>query len=239
LPGGKKHTRQQQIYSTCAKAGHVDNLFLVMITQSLLLTHPLVNCLNRLIDKSPQARQRLQAYRHETVLFRINSLADLYVTITPEDYFATASSGVKVAVILDISASLVPRIAVGDSSVFGEIVISGDPELAETLLYLGKIFQADVEENLSSLIGDVLARRVTVTGQELVRWHLNGLHNLSRALGEFLAEERNVAAGKTRFQLLVSDIEQLQQQLSQLEDRVSALIPSFSLIAGNLPRAGR
>ncbi|WP_300294264.1 hypothetical protein [Nitrosomonas sp.] len=210
-----------------------------MITQSLLLTHPLVNCLNRLTDKSPRARQRLQAHRHKTVLFRVDSLADLYVTITPEDYFATASSGVKVAVILDISASLVPRIAAGDSSVFDEIVISGDPDLAGTLLHLGKIFQADVEENLSSLIGDVLARRVTATGQELVRWHLDGLHNLSHALGEFLAEERNVATGRARFQLLASDIELLQQQLSQLEGRVSALIPSFSLIAGNLPRAGR
>lgn len=210
-----------------------------MITQSSLLIHPLVSCLNRAAGKSAQAKQRLQAHAHETVLFRIDSLADLYVMITPEGHFVAAASGVRVAVILDLSASLIPRIVSGDSAAFDKIVISGNPVLAEILLYLGKIFQAEVEENLSSIIGDVLTRRVTSTGQELVRWHLGGIHNLSRALGEFLAEERSVAASKTRFQLLVSDIEQLQQQLTQLEGRISALLPPFSLITRNLPRTGR
>lgn len=210
-----------------------------MITQSSLLTYPLAGCLNRLANKSSQVKQRLQAHANETVCFRIDPLASLSVTITQDGHFTTAAKDTQAAVILDIAAELIPRIASGEMAAFDKIIICGDPELADTLLYMGKIFQAGIEENLSSVMGDVLARRATLTGQELVRWHLGSIRNLSRALGEFLSEEQPVTASRNRFHQLASEVESLQRRILRLEKRITALVPSFSSIANNLPRAGR
>lgn len=210
-----------------------------MITQSSLLTYPLAGCLNRLANKSSQVKQRLQIHANETVCFRIDPLASLSVTITQDGHFTTAAKDTQAAVILDIAAELIPRIASGEMAAFDKIIICGDPELADTLLYIGKIFQAGIEENLSSVMGDVLARRATLTGQELVRWHLGSIRNLSRALGEFLSEEQPVTPSRNQFHQLASEVESLQRRILRLEKRITALVPSFSSIAGNLPRAGR
>lgn len=213
-----------------------------MITQSSILTYPLVSCLNRLADRSDHIKQRLQAHAGETVCFRIDAFADLYIVITQEGQFTAAGNDAQTmvaTVTLSIPAGLLPRIASGDRNAFREITVSGDPALADTLIYMGKIFQAEIEENLSSVIGDVFARRVASTGQELVRWHLDSIHAVSRSLGEFLSEERPVIANRARFHQLASEISSLQQQLSQLEERIIRLAPPFPAMTGHLPGADR
>lgn len=210
-----------------------------MITQSSILTYPLVSCLNRLADRSDHIKQRLQARAGETTCFRIDALADLYVAITQEGHFTATGNDAQATAVLDIPAGLLPRIASGDRNAFRKITVSGDPALADTLIYMGKIFQAEIEENLSSVIGDVFARRVTSTGQELVRWHLDSIHAVSRSLGEFLSEERQVIANRTRFHQLASEISSLQQKLSQLEERITKLAPPFPATTGHLPGADR
>lgn len=210
-----------------------------MITQSSLLTYPLADCLNHLTNKSGQLKQQLQAHADETVCFRIDPLASLSVTITQEGYFTTATKDAQAAVTLNIAARLIPRIVSGEMAAFDDIIVCGNPELGDALLYMGKIFQAEIEENLSSVIGDVLARRVTLTGQELVRWHLGGIRNLSRALSEFLSEEQPIAVSRNQFYHPAAKVESLQQQILRLEKRITTLAPSFSSIADNLPRIDR
>lgn len=210
-----------------------------MITYSSLLTYPVAGCLNRLANKSSQIKQRLQAHANETVCFRIDPLVSLSVTITQDGHFTAAARDAQVATILDIPAKAIPRIAAGERAAFDKIIVCGDPELADTLLYLGKVFQAEIEENLSSIMGDILARRMTLAGQELVRWHLGSISNLSRALGEFLGEEQPVTASRARLHQLVSEVDLLQQQISRLEERIIPLAPGFSPVAGNLPRTGQ
>ncbi|MCC6916925.1 hypothetical protein [Nitrosomonas sp.] len=207
---------------------------------SSIFTRPLISCLNRLTGRSGQIRQRLQAHAGETVCFRIDAFADLYVAITQAGQFTAAGNDAQtraVTVTLDIPAGLPARIASGDREAFGKIIAHGDPVLADTLIYTGKIFQAEIEENLSSVIGDVFARRVTLTGQELVRWHLDGIHAVSRSLGEFLSEERPAIVNRARFHQLVSETSSLQQQLSRLEERIGRLVTSFPAVTGHLPGA--
>lgn len=220
-------------------AGYVDNPFLAMITQSSILAYLLVSCLNRLTDKSSQIKQRLQTHANETICFRIDPVACLSVTVMQDGHFTAAARDMQATVIFEIPVEIVPRIISGEMAIFDKIIICGDPELADTLLYIGRVFQAEIEENLSSILGDVLTRRVTLTGQKLVRWHLGSIHNLSQALSGFLSEEQSVTASRTRFHQFASGVGSVQQQISQLEERITTLIPLFSPIADNLPRTGR
>ncbi|SFU31513.1 ubiquinone biosynthesis protein UbiJ [Nitrosomonas eutropha] len=210
-----------------------------MITQSSILTAPLITCLNHLADKSNQVQQRLQSHVNETVCFRIGSLIRLHVTITQDGHFRMATEDEHAEVILNIPVELAPRLASGDRDAFREITVCGDPVLADILLYMGKIFQAEIEENLSSALGDVFARRVTLTGQELVRWQLGSIRNLSRALGEFITEERLITVSHTRFCQISSEVALLQQQVSQLEERIDTLISPLSQAVENSSRTGQ
>lgn len=206
-----------------------------MTTQSSILTA----CLNHLVDKSPPVRQSLQSHANETVCFRIGSLIHLYITITQAGYFSAAAEDEHPAVTFNVLPELVPRLASGDTAAFHEIIVNGDPVLAGLLLCLGKTFQPRIEENLSTVTGDILARRVTLAGQALVRWHLGSIRNLSRALGEFITEERPVTASRTRFRQLDPELELLQQQVLQLEERINMLVSPLSQVVADLSRTGR
>lgn len=210
-----------------------------MITQSSILTTPLIICLNRLADKSNQVRQQLQSHVNETVCFRIGSLIRLYVMITQDGHFRMATEDEHAKVILNVPVELTPRLASGDIDAFREITVYGDPALANILLYMGKIFQAEIEENLSSVIGDVFAHRVTLTGQELVRWQLGSIRNLSRALGEFITEEQPITASHSRFCQTGSEVALLQQWVAQLEERIDTLISPLSQAVENSSRTGQ
>lgn len=207
-----------------------------MITQASILTPPLIACLNHLAGKSNSVRQQLQAHANETVCFRIGSLIRLHITITQDGHFTTAARDAQAAIILNIPAELIPRLASGEMDAFREITVCGDPLLADVLLYIGKLFQAEIEENLSSVIGDVFARRVTLAGQGLVRWHLESMRNLSRAVGEFITEEQPVTASHTRFRQLGPEAESLQQQVSQLAERIDTLVSPLSQAMENPSR---
>jgi len=175
----------------------------------------------------------------KTICFRIDSLIHLQAAITQDGHFRTVAREEYPEVTFSIPFELAPRLASGEFAAFCEVAVSGDPALAAILLHMGKTFQPEIEENLSSIMGDILARRVTLTGQELVRWHLSSMRNLSRALGEFVSEERSIAASRIQLHLLDPEIELLQQQVLQLEKRINALISPFPQTIKNLPGTGQ
>lgn len=210
-----------------------------MITPSSILTYPLVGCLNQLADRSDQIKQRLQVHAGETICFRIHPFSDLYVAITQEGRFTAIENDTQTVVILDLPAGLLPRIASGDRDAFRSVIVSGSPTLADTLIYMGKTFQTEIEESLSSIIGDILARRVASAGQKWIGWHLDGAYAISQTLSEFLGEKQPVITNRTQFHQLASETSSLQQQLSRLEVRVARLVPSLSEITDHLPGADR
>lgn len=212
------------------KNGNTDNRSPVMTTPSSILTA----YLNYLAGNSDQVRQQLQSHAGKTVHFHINSLIQLQTAITQNGYFRTATQDEHPEVTLHIPPELVPRLASGDIAAFREITVSGDPVLADLLLCLGKTFQPIIEENLSSVIGDIFAHRVILVGQELVHWHLGSIRNLSRALGEFITEEWPITAKRTQLHQLNLEMELLQQQVLQLEKRIKALVPPFSQVMETL-----
>lgn len=219
---------------------YADNLFRVMTTQSSILTSALTAILNRLADKAVRARQQLQSHADKSVCFRVGSLIRLNVTIRHDGYFMPARGDEITVATMNIPAELLPRLAAGDLSAFGEISVCGDPVLTDILLYMGKILHPGIEEDLSSIVGDIFARRAMSTGQGLIRWHLESAHNLSRALAEFLTEEQPMAANRIRFRQFVSEVESLQQHAARLEKRILSLVSSFSPTAEpHPPRAGR
>lgn len=180
--------------------------------------------LNHVLRGESWARKRLQPCAGKTARFRVPPFFDLAVIIQPTGEVAAASTVAGNDAILTIMPALLPRLLVRDEAAYREIRISGDSVFGQEILEIGQNLRWDVEQDLSDVMGDILAHRVVRAGENLVHWHNETLHNLSQALTEYLTEEQPVLAKPTDMRTFANEVSGLQDQVSRLELRVESLI---------------
>ena len=180
--------------------------------------------LNHVLRGESWARKRLQPCAGKTARFRVPPFFDLAVVIQPTGEVAAASSVAGDDATLTIMPGLLPRLLVHDEAAYREVRISGDSMFGREILEIGQNLRWDVEQDLSDVMGDILARRVVRAGESLIQWHNETLHNLSQALMEYLIEEQPVLARPIDMQIFSHEASALQAGVSKLELRVEALI---------------
>ncbi|MBN9127941.1 MAG: ubiquinone biosynthesis protein, partial [Nitrosospira sp.] len=80
-----------------------------------------------------------------------------------------------------------------------------------------------VEEDLSRIMGDVLAHRVVRTGDNLIQWQKGVLHNLLQTMTEYWTEEQPVLAKPVDMRELTREISRLSADTRHLEERLDTL----------------
>src|SRR5690349_5840440 len=150
--------------------------------------------LNHMLRGASWARKPLQPCAGKTARFRVPPFFDLAVLIQPTGEAAAASTAAGNDAILTIMPALLLRLLVRDEAAYREIRISGDSVFGQEVLEIGQNLRWDVEQDLSDVMGDILAHRVVRAGENLAHWHNETLHNLSQALMEYLTEEQPVLA---------------------------------------------
>jgi ubiquinone biosynthesis accessory factor UbiJ len=179
--------------------------------------------LNHLLRRESWARKRLQPYAGKTARFRLPPFPDLVLTVQATGELSPAMGDGVDAAVLIAAPGLLPGLLSGDERAYREIGISGDRELAEELLRTGRNLNCDAEQELSHLMGDILAHRVVRSGRNLVHWHADTIRNLSQALVEYWTEERPVLAKPANLRNFIREVESLQDKTAYLEKRVNAL----------------
>lgn len=180
--------------------------------------------LNRLLHRESWARKRLQPYAGKTARFRLPPFPDLVLIVQATGELSPATGdGVDDAVLIAVPG-LLPGLLSRDERAYREIAISGDREFAEEILRTGRNLNCDAEQELSHLMGDILAHRVVQSGRNLVHWHADTIRNLSQALMEYWTEERPVLAKPANLRNFIQEVESLQDKTAYLEKRVNALI---------------
>jgi ubiquinone biosynthesis protein UbiJ len=180
--------------------------------------------LNHMLRGESWARKRLQPCAGKTARFRVPPFFDLAVAIQPTGEVAAASTAAGNDTILTIMPALLPRLLVRDEAAYREIRISGDSVFGQEILEIGQNLHWDVEQDLSDVMGDILAHRVVRAGENLIYWHNETLHNLSQALMEYLTEEQPVLAKPADMRTFADEVSGLQDHVSKLELRVETLI---------------
>lgn len=180
--------------------------------------------LNHMLRGESWARKRLQPCAGKTARFRVPPFFDLAVVIQPTGEVAAASTIAGNDTILTIMPALLPRLLVRDEAAYREIRISGDSMFGQEILDIGQNLYWNVEQDLSDVMGDILAHRVVRAGESMVQWHNETLHNLSQALTEYLTEEQPILAKPTDMRTFAAEVSGLQDHVSKLELRVEGLI---------------
>ena len=179
--------------------------------------------LNHLLRGASWARKRLTPLAGKTVRFCIPPFPGLAVTIQTSGEVIAAAADSPADTTLTLTPGLLPRLLARNEDAYREIEISGDKVLAAEILDIAKNLRWDVEQDLSQVMGDILAHRVVQTGNSLAQWHIETARNLSQALAEYWTEEQPLLAKPTQIREFNDAANTLRDDAAQLEKRIKAL----------------
>ncbi len=179
--------------------------------------------LNHLLRGESWARRRLQPCAGKTARFRLPPFVNLALTVQTTGEVSTAASDAHDDAVFTLNPRLLPRLLANREDMYREIRISGDRAFAEEILHVGKNLHWDVEQDLSGVLGDILAHRVVQAGGSLMHWHTETIRNLSQTLVEYWTEERPLLAKPMDMRNFTHEINELRDDAAHLEERVNTL----------------
>jgi ubiquinone biosynthesis protein UbiJ len=190
----------------------------------------LLKGLNALLRREPWACERLAAQAGKSLRLSVGEQAGVQLTIGSDGLLRVCDAAIVPDVILSIPAGRLRELpaawrAQGLSGVTGLAHIQGDAGLAHLVSELARSLRWDVEDDLSRLVGDVLAVRLVRGGRLLA----SGLHETARRargnLAEYLGEESGLGVG-------VADVQDWSRERQVLEDRLARLEARLGRLEG-------
>jgi len=175
---------------------------------------------NHFLPSKSWAGKRLQPYVGKTVRLCISSFFNIVLTVQTSGELSAAMSSATVDTTITLTPGLLSRLLAHDEEAYRKISISGDSVFAEELLCISKNLHWDVEQDLSRIMGDILAHRVVRISKDLKQWHNKTIRNLSETLVEYWMEEQPLLAKSVRVHEFISEVGALKDDVEQLEKRV-------------------
>jgi ubiquinone biosynthesis protein UbiJ len=103
------------------------------------------------------------------------------------------------------------------------ITISGDPVFGTVLREVMSQLNWEAEEDLSRVLGDVLAHRLMGFGKAWAAWHKKTLANFAHAAAEYVTEEQALVSKPRPIAQFAQDVEVLRDAVTQLALRIEKL----------------
>ncbi len=178
---------------------------------------------NHFLPSKSWAGKRLQPYVGKTVRLCISSFFNIVLTVQTSGELSAAMSSATVDTTITLTPGLLLRLLAHDEEVYRKISISGDSVFAEELLCISKNLHWDVEQDLSRIMGDILAHRVVRISKDLKQWHNKTIRNLSETLVEYWMEEQPLLAKSVRVHEFICEVGALKDDVEQLEKRVEKI----------------
>lgn len=178
--------------------------------------------LNHLLRANSWARNALQPHAGKTASLRCLPF-ETRLTVLDSGEVAPAAAGTAPAVTLTLTPGLMLRVAARDDTVWRDVTIEGDTALAGVIHHLWRHLRWDIEEDLSKVVGDIAAHRMTESGRTLQRWALTGGENLAHSFAEYWTEERPLIAARHEVARFNAEVDQLRDDAARLEKRIEQL----------------
>ena len=126
-------------------------------------------------------------------------------------------------VVFQIPLSLLPRLARRDEAALREVVFSGDSEFAALLSTLAREIEWDIEEDLSKVVGDIVAHRLVDTAKRAHAWRQDATQRLTENVAEYLTEETRAFITRGELESLAQANETLRDDVARLAARLGKL----------------
>lgn len=186
------------------------------------LPAPALAAVNHLLAQASWAREKLQPFAGQCAHIALPPFSALF-SITTEGLIAAPPAGATATVTIDLPAST-PLLALqGKAAIMRAARITGSAEFAQELGYVIQHLRWDVEEDLSRVVGDIAAHRLTTGVSAFAAWQRDKLKNLAENLAEYLTEERPAIARRNAIADFSADVDCLRDDVARLEKRLQRL----------------
>ncbi|MCX7185695.1 MAG: SCP2 sterol-binding domain-containing protein [Methylophilales bacterium] len=178
--------------------------------------------LQHLLAQNSWANALLQPYAGKAVQFDIASIKANIIILEDGGLAIAGETNIADATVC-ISASLILRLIAQDEAAKMQIVISGDTHLATEFAKVLSNMRWDYEDDLSKLVGDVSALKISQLGREAVSGIKRNSIQLAEMLSEYWQEEKPLIAKKRHVEKFNAEVDTLRADVARFEKRLTKL----------------
>ena len=190
------------------------------------LPAPLIAAINHLLGQASWAREKLAPFAGHAAQIKLPPFEAAFLIgddgciCSPTDANAAAA---EPEVIIALPATA-PLLALqGKDAVMRAARIEGSAEFAEALGFVIRNLRWDVEEDLSTVVGDIAAHRIVSGTREFAAWQQQAAQNLAENLAEYFTEEQPLIARRAAIADFSTEVDRLRDDVARLEKRLQRL----------------
>jgi ubiquinone biosynthesis protein UbiJ len=186
-----------------------------------VIEQAVLGALNHLLGQAEWARRQLQPFAGRQARFDMAPW-QLAFAVTADGLFEPVGEG-EIDVTVTLPAGT-PLLALqGIDRVMAQAHVTGNAEFATTLSLVLKNLRWDAEEDLSKLVGDVIAHRLAAVPPRLTLWRQEAFRNAGENLAEYLGEEARLLVPKHQLAGFAKEATELDTRIAALATRVAKL----------------
>ncbi len=188
------------------------------------LLRPLTALLNRQIQAKTPARELCAELEDRVFAVRVKDTAlAMYVTVGPGEIFLASEYGDDPDVVISGTLLSLARFAgpEGDQTIRdGAADVTGDEQLALKFQDMLRYGRPDLEEELSGVVGDVVAHTVGEFARRVGRWGKEARSTLRQNVSEYLQEESRTVPSRYETDVFRKQVETLRDDVARFEARL-------------------
>lgn len=178
--------------------------------------------LQHLTQQNNWSRKHLIEFAGKVVQFNI-AFTKTNLLILEDGSLGMATDNAKVDANIHITPSLALRLIAKDEAAKMLIKIEGDSHLATELGKILQLMRWDIEEDLSKVMGDIPANKVTSVTKKAFSSAKEQSINLAEMLTEYWQEENPILAKKWRVEVFIAEVDTLKSDTARFEKKLEKL----------------
>ncbi len=191
------------------------------------LLRPAVNVLNKNIPEVTRARELCAQLSGTTIAVRVkNTALAAYFRIGEDSIVLTGGSEHDPDVCIEGSLLTLARMA-GNSDANairdGSLALTGNAETAQAFSELLAAARPDLEEGMSTIVGDAAAHSLGQVGRGLRRWARDARTTMGANIREYLQEESRDLPSRFEVERFAAQLGTLRDDVDRLAARISRL----------------
>jgi ubiquinone biosynthesis protein UbiJ len=174
--------------------------------------------LNHILGGANWARERLKPFAGRQARMEMPPLTFGF-TIDAEGWMRQSLDHATPDVTICLPAGTPLLLPQGLDKIMAGAQVSGNAEFATELSFVFRNLRWDAEEDLSKLLGDIVAHRLVLGANRFIAWQKQATRNLTENLAEYLAHENPLLVTTVEFTVFRDEITRLNSNLARLEGR--------------------
>jgi ubiquinone biosynthesis protein UbiJ len=187
---------------------------------------PLLNMMNRQIGATTPARELCDKLDGRVLAVRVSNTALVaFLRVDEQQVYLSSDFSGEPDVVIGGSILSLAKLAGGSEASFrdGSVELSGDSETAEQFRQLLAYAKPDLEEELSSVVGDVAAHSMGQFARTLGQWGRAAGDTMRQNVSEYLQEESRAVPTRYELEKFSEKVNALRDDVARFEKRLQGL----------------